>query len=834
MTVKKTVALLLVFAMLFALSACTKQPDPVPGPAPGPGTDPAPAKDPLSEPITLSLDAANLPVIDGALACLPYYEETVALITGLPIDEARTRVLANNTPASFRELAEGKADLGFLLHASQDQIDYAKDRGVTYAYAPYAKDAFVFFVNKNNPVDSVTMAQLKDIYAGRITNWKQVGGNDEPIIAYQRNEGSGSQTGLYQYVISPDEVMDPPTEIRIGDMGGIIDAVASYENAAGALGYSYLYFVTNQHYDEDIKLLKVDGFAPDEENIRSDKYPMVTEYCLVTREGEATEGTFLRQIIDWCLSDQGQALAKRLSYIPVTENAGTFVAPSLPEMIVTPLHGVTYAVNGNHLTETTVDYKNGDHCEGSYTQISGLKDTDIEEKINRAIFNAFFEELESDDAPRYRGIGIRLAKYNGQKPERYGGGYLSGSFENLISVVVSGSRTYDQVDSEWFSWSHSRGLTFDLRTGDLLKITDLFDDPAEGLKYLNGKVQTAINAMDTESELDDYWYWGDANAPFHLAGSFPGLTEDQNFALTDNGSIVLFFDEKTPWVKLDQFSTATLLIETLDGISLTKFRKDTPIYTDETPTKRLLAHPYPTAETKTVWDWEDEFLGSRNNSFGVDLTYYASMPEAQIAYLPITDEDKEAFRAEVTEAYERIVAETPDYDIQVSANLNGYVTRVADYTNVYNGRNYYTSAWKDNNWISQIESMNGGRYYVFKGDASEPMEIEQIFREGADIPALLKKAAWAELEAAGEEYVKYARLTGWFDDLLDDLYARHLDFAIGSDELSVYPESMEYSTLFELVKQYGGEYLEQAWIYTGALQSLRYDSIGIENLTIFD
>ena len=68
------------------------------------------------------------------------------------------------------------------------------------------------------------------------------------IIAYQRPNNSGSQTVMYHYIISEDEIMEAPTEMKISEMGGIIDAVASYENSEGAIGYSYYYYVTSMHY----------------------------------------------------------------------------------------------------------------------------------------------------------------------------------------------------------------------------------------------------------------------------------------------------------------------------------------------------------------------------------------------------------------------------------------------------------------------------------------------------------------------------------------------------------------------------------------------------------
>ncbi len=111
-------------------------------------------------------------------------------------------------------------------------------------------------------------------------------------------------------------MVDPPTEKRIGDMGGIVDAVASYENASGALGYSYLYFVTKQHYDESIKLLKIEGVAPTTDNVASRSYPLISDACAVFRSDEP-EDSLCRSIAAWCTSDEGQALAYELGYVGV-------------------------------------------------------------------------------------------------------------------------------------------------------------------------------------------------------------------------------------------------------------------------------------------------------------------------------------------------------------------------------------------------------------------------------------------------------------------------------------------------------------------------------------
>ena len=298
---KKLLVILLALSMTFGLAACGEKP----------------AKEPENVPETPSLQISldDWPIVDGATACLPFYENMAAKLLGVDVEEARQYVMCNTTTQAFIEMAEGTADLIYCLHASADQEVNAKEHGVTMHYEPFALDAFVFFVNKDNPVDSLTVDQIHDIYAGKITNWKEVGGNDEEILAYQRDEGCGSQTGLYKYVIPRDEVMDAPSEQRIADMGSIIDAVSHYDNAKSSIGYSYLYFVTNQHFDEDIKLLKVEGIEATGENIRSGSYPMVTEYCCITTEEKYQDADSVeRKIIDWCVSKEGQNLAEEMSY----------------------------------------------------------------------------------------------------------------------------------------------------------------------------------------------------------------------------------------------------------------------------------------------------------------------------------------------------------------------------------------------------------------------------------------------------------------------------------------------------------------------------------------
>ncbi len=302
---KKVPALLLAALMILGLAAC--------GGAQGNNVPPANSKLPeVSD--DLKIKEEEWPVVDGATAFLPFYTRAAAELLGKTEQEASELILCSTTDYAYPNLADKKADIIFCLGPSDEQVDYAKNKGVEFEYAPLLNEAFVFFVNKDNPVDSVTVQQLHDIYAGKITNWKELGGKDEPIIAYQRSEGSGSQTGLYKFVISKSEAMEPLIEMRIATMMGIVDVVANYDNAQGGIGYSYLYFVKNQHYDENIKLLKVNGVAPSNEAISGGTYPMINTVYAVFRADEPENST-VRQIAAWCSGQKARKFAQELNYV---------------------------------------------------------------------------------------------------------------------------------------------------------------------------------------------------------------------------------------------------------------------------------------------------------------------------------------------------------------------------------------------------------------------------------------------------------------------------------------------------------------------------------------
>ena len=270
----------------------------------------------LDEESTLKL-TDNLPIVDGAAAIFPVYSAYVNAVypTDTKFDQwgAENGVFRyNNTSAGYIELAEKKTDIFFGVYPSEDQIAYARENDTEFVFTPIGEEAFVFFTHKDNPVDSLTIEQVKGIYSGEITNWKEVGGKNIPIKAYQRNHGSGSQSMMERFM-GDTPLMEAPTEYIQDLMSGIIEDVTDYQNRNSAIGFSYRYYVSGIVGNPDVKILKINGVEPTNENIRNGSYPITTPIYAVTYKGQENEN--IQVLLDWVLGPQGQELLEKSGYV---------------------------------------------------------------------------------------------------------------------------------------------------------------------------------------------------------------------------------------------------------------------------------------------------------------------------------------------------------------------------------------------------------------------------------------------------------------------------------------------------------------------------------------
>mgnify|MGYP002587306931 FL=1 len=269
-------------------------------------------------------DEADMPVMDGAEACYPLYAAAAKAvyqdIAAIEADWAHSGadtgtngkiVTFTNTVMGFDRLVRGDADLFFGARPSADQLAYAAEQGVELEITPIGREAFVFFVEEDEPVDGLTQDQLRAIYHGDVTDWSQVGGRAGEIAAFQRPAGSGSQT-MMEYFMGEVSLKEPQTYETVGSMEGVIRHVAQYANQRGALGYSFRYFIQGLSQEKGVKLLAVDGVTPDLAHIEDGSYPLTVPLCLVTRKDDPNPN--VGKMIDFFLSPDGQTLVRETGY----------------------------------------------------------------------------------------------------------------------------------------------------------------------------------------------------------------------------------------------------------------------------------------------------------------------------------------------------------------------------------------------------------------------------------------------------------------------------------------------------------------------------------------
>jgi phosphate transport system substrate-binding protein len=255
----------------------------------------------------------NYPKIDGATAAYPVYAAIAqAIYRGLDEDTAEDYVRCSKTADAYDLLIRGEIDIFFGAQPSKQQIEAAIEKGVEFKLTPIGREAFVFFVNRENPVSNLTIGQIQDIYQKKIRNWNRLGGRDEKITPFQRPENSGSQTVMLARVMRGGKLPPPMREEYAADMGSVVNRVAAYRNHSSAIGYSFRYFVGDMKQNDSVKLVAIDGVPPTIQNIKNGSYPFIVDFYAVTA---GTRNENAQRLINWILSDQGQDFIGACGYV---------------------------------------------------------------------------------------------------------------------------------------------------------------------------------------------------------------------------------------------------------------------------------------------------------------------------------------------------------------------------------------------------------------------------------------------------------------------------------------------------------------------------------------
>ena len=308
---RKASLLLAALLLLSLLSACgeTKQIEEMP-------------ELPLNSVEEYHFTRENLPRLDGSTSTAPLAVAMCAELLGESPEEVEELVRFNKTTTAYFNLLDGYADLLIIGEANEEVLAHKEELGFAWEKQPFATDAFVFVVNEDNPVDSITVEQAKKIYTGEITNWKELGGEDRPIIALQRNAEAGSQTLMEKLVMQGTPMIEAPKDYIVATMGQLMEAVRSYDGSPGAIGYSVYYYAEEMKMAQGLKLLKLEGVEPTPDTIRSETYPLVNPKYVVI-PADAAEDASNRAMFNWLLSEAGQTVVAKEGYVSILD-VGTY------------------------------------------------------------------------------------------------------------------------------------------------------------------------------------------------------------------------------------------------------------------------------------------------------------------------------------------------------------------------------------------------------------------------------------------------------------------------------------------------------------------------------
>lgn len=216
-------------------------------------------------------------------------------------------VAGGGTAAGIKSLIKGDIDIctasrNLKPEEAKSLAEYYHSVGLFYLIA---KDALSIYVNPKNPVKYLSLENLRKIFEGKITNWKELGGKNQKIIPLIRNLNSGTHLYFKEHVLeagnySDDAIVKPTTP-------EIIEYVEQNENA---IGYG------SMGYQGNIFRVRIEGIEPSEENARNDTYPITRYLHFFTANVQRGQ---VKKFIDWVLSPEGQAVVKQSGFIPLWE-----------------------------------------------------------------------------------------------------------------------------------------------------------------------------------------------------------------------------------------------------------------------------------------------------------------------------------------------------------------------------------------------------------------------------------------------------------------------------------------------------------------------------------
>lgn len=266
----------------------------------------------------------------------------------------------SNTHQSFINLIDDKVELVIAARSiSRDEKEYAEEQDVTLIEKPIAKDALTFMVNPANPVNNLLISQIQGIYTGEITNWKEVGGNDEQIRPYVRNRNSGSQEKFETLVMAGLQIGEFP-ELQVGLT--MMSPYYQLEDDKQGIGFSPFYYYSVIVDNGSTKAIGIDGVEMTKDNIRNNTYPYTTEVYAAVRS-DINRNSTAYELFEFLTTPAGQEIVNESGYVPLTNGSSVRAINEDDDIILstvyTDLNGMQHSNNPEGILIKTDIYNTG-------------------------------------------------------------------------------------------------------------------------------------------------------------------------------------------------------------------------------------------------------------------------------------------------------------------------------------------------------------------------------------------------------------------------------------------------------------------------------------------
>jgi phosphate transport system substrate-binding protein len=221
------------------------------------------------------------------------------------------QVTGGGSGTGISALINGTTDVCEASRAMKDaeKKQLADKAGAPPVETPVAKDGLSVYVNDANPLNELSMAQLKAVFTGKVTSWKELGGADAKIVPYSRENSSGTYVFFKEHVLENADYT--PRAQAMPGTAAVVNAVVKEKFGIGYGGAAYA---------KGIKVLKIKkddrtpGIAPSDKTIKDGTYPLSRPLFFYTRANPAAD---IKSFVDWVLGADGQAIVSKIGYFPI-------------------------------------------------------------------------------------------------------------------------------------------------------------------------------------------------------------------------------------------------------------------------------------------------------------------------------------------------------------------------------------------------------------------------------------------------------------------------------------------------------------------------------------